>query len=264
MSSCDAGTKGRKKVSKLVRQCKVFVLGFLSVNLIWLIAYLLSDTTVIPNPFTVYKHFDSIWTDQIFIHIFYSLKRIGIGLGLSLIVGIPIGILMAYSKRVNQILFPLVYFSYPIPKTALLPVAMLLWGMRDGSKIAIMFLVIVFQVIVSVRDSVRNINPTMYQVIRSTGANRWQIIWHITLPAILPQLLTSVRVSLGTAVSILFFVEGYGTKYGVGYYILDSWSRINYIDMYKGIIVISVLGFALFVLIDFISRKLCKWSNTAE
>lgn len=251
-------------MSKLFGQCKVFLLGFLSINLIWFIAYLTADIPVIPNPFSVYKRFDQLWTDQIYIHIFHSLRRIGIGLGLSLIIGIPIGILMAYSKGVNLILFPLVYFSYPIPKTALLPVAMLVWGMRDGSKIAIMFLVIVFQVIVSVRDSVRGIDPTMYRVIQSTGANRLQIIRHITLPAILPQLLTSIRVSLGTAVAILFFVEGYGTKYGVGYYILDAWSRINYIEMYKGIIIISVLGFILFVLVDFISHRLCKWNNTTE
>jgi NitT/TauT family transport system permease protein len=240
----------------------MFLLGFLSINLIWILAYVLTDTTVVPNPVLVYKNFGNIVTNHIIIHILYSLRRIGIGLALSLVVGIPIGILMAYSKKANKVLYPLVYFSYPIPKTALLPIAMLVWGMHDGSKIAIMFLVIVFQVIVSVRDSIQNIDPTMYQVILSTGANRWQIIHHVTLPAILPQLLTSVRVSLGAAVSILFFVEGYGTKFGMGYYILDAWSRINYVDMYIGIIVISIIGFLLFASIDYFSYKLCKWNST--
>lgn len=221
-------------------------------------ASVLLDINVIPSPFLVYKNFGSVLTDHVFIHILYSLRRIGIGLALSLAAGIPTGILMAYSEKANRILYPFIYFSYPIPKTALLPIAMLLWGMRDGSKIAIIFLIIVFQVIVSVRDSVSNIDPSTYQVIRSVGANRRQIIGHVTLPAILPELLTSIRVSLGTAVSILFFVEGYGTKYGMGYYILDAWSRINYIDMYIGIIVISIIGFALFVSIDFAADKLCK------
>lgn len=251
-------------MNKLFKQCKIFIQGFFLLNLIWFIASILLNTNVIPNPIIVYKDFGSVLTNNIFIHIFYSLKRIGIGLVLSLIVGIPIGILMAYSKNANKILYPLIYFSYPIPKTALLPIAMLLLGMRDGSKISIMFLVIVFQVIVSVRDSVNNIDNTMYQVIKSAGANGRQIIYHVTLPAILPQLLTSIRVSLGAAVSILFFIEGYGTKFGMGYYILDAWSRINYIDMYIGIIVISVVGFFLFVSIDLISDKLCKWSSALE
>lgn len=250
-------------MKRLLNQCKTFLLGFLLVNLVWLIASIFLDINVIPNPILVYKDFGTVFTNNVLIHILYSLRRIGVGLALSLIVGIPIGILMAYSKKANTILYPFVYFSYPIPKTALLPIAMLLWGMRDGSKIAIIFLIVVFQVIVSVRDSVSNIDTSMYQVTRSVGAGRRQIIWYITLPAILPELLTSIRVSLGTAVSILFFVEGYGTKYGMGYYILDAWSKINYIDMYIGIIVISIIGFALFIFIDFLAEKLCKWNRAA-
>lgn len=248
-------------MSKIIKQCWIFIQGFLLINVIWLVSSIVLNKNVVPNPIDVYMHFDNILTNNVLFHIIYSLKRILIGLMLSLLIGIPVGILMAYSENANKILYPLIYFSYPIPKTALLPVAMLLLGMRDGSKIAIMFLVIVFQVIVSVKDSVNNIDSTLYQVIRSVGANNGQILWHVTLPAILPQLLTSIRVSLGAAVSILFFVEGYGTKFGMGYYILDAWSRINYIDMYIGIIVISFVGFLLFVLIDLIAEKLCKWNR---
>lgn len=249
-------------MKKLMRQCALFIQGFLLLNLLWLIASILMNTPVVPNPVTVYQSFGNIWNSAIWIHILYSLKRIGIGLALSLAVGVPLGILMAYSRLWNKILYPLIYFSYPIPKTALLPVAMLLWGMRDGSKIAIIFLIIVFQVIVAVRDSVRGIDPSLYQAVISAGAGRGQIVRHVTLPAILPELLTSVRISLGTAVSILFFVEGYGTKYGMGYYILDAWSRIDYIDMYSGILVISIVGFALFAAVDLLSGKLCKWNRT--
>lgn len=246
---------------KLIKQCEIFIQGFLIINAIWLVSSIILNTNVIPNPIDVYRHLDTVFTNDIFLHVLYSLRRISIGLILSLVIGVPVGITMAYSKIANKILFPLIYFSYPIPKTALLPIAMLLFGMRDGSKILIMFLIIVFQVIISVRDSVNNIDSTLYQVIKSVGANKLQILWNVTLPAIMPQLLTSIRVSLGTAVAILFFVEGYGTKYGMGYYIIDAWSRINYIDMYIGIIIISIVGFLLFILIDFISEKMCKWSD---
>ncbi len=246
-------------MKKLLKRMGFFLEGFLLIHLIWYIGYLTVHTTVIPNPVTVYQNFGTVFANDILKHILYSLSRIGQGLGLSLIVGIPIGILMAYSNSADTILYPLVYFSYPIPKTALLPIAMLLWGMRDGSKVAIIFLIIVFQVIVAVRDSVRNIDPSLYLVTVSAGASKRQIIWHITLPAILPELLTSLRISIGTAVSVLFFVEAYGTRYGMGYYIVDAWSRIDYIGMYSGIIVISVAGFALFEAVDFLSAKLCAW-----
>lgn len=246
-------------MKKLLNQICLFLEGFLLINVIWYIGYLTVQTTVIPNPLTVYMNFGKVFGDDILIHILYSLNRIGQGLLLSLLIGIPVGILMAYSYRANRILYPLVYFSYPIPKTALLPIAMLLWGMRDGSKVAIIFLIIVFQVIVAVRDSVQNIDPSLYLVTVSAGATKGQIVRHVTLPAIMPELLTSLRVSLGTAVSVLFFVEGYGTRHGMGYYIVDAWSRIDYIGMYSGIIVISIVGFLLFAAVDFLSGRLCAW-----
>lgn len=246
------------------KQCLTFLKGFLVLNIIWLIFSYWMDTAVVPSPFKVYENFVTVFSDGIFLHIYYSLRRIFIGLALSLIIGIPTGILMAYSEKANSFLYPLVYFGYPVPKTALLPIAMLLWGMRDGSKIAIIFFIIVFQVIVSVRDSVVNIDNSLYQTVISSGGGRFQIIRHITLPAILPQLFTSIRVSLGTAVSILIFIEGYGTGYGMGYYILDAWSRINYIQMYMGILVISFVGFALFVSADILIRSLCPWLKGNE
>ncbi len=248
-------------MKKLLNRIGLFLEGFLIINFIWYIGYLSVQTTVVPNPITVYQNFGNVLADHILIHILYSLKRIVQGLCLSLMIGIPIGILMAYSNKANRILYPIVYFSYPIPKTALLPIVMLLWGMRDGSKIAIIFLIIVFQVIVAVRDSIQNIDPSLYLVTVSAGATRSQVIWHVTLPAILPELLTSLRVSLGTAVSVLFFVEAYGTRYGMGYYIVDAWSRIDYIGMYSGIIVISVVGFAMFAAVDLLSAKLCNWKK---
>ena len=246
-------------MSRFLKRCATFLEGFLLINVLWLLAHLALRVTVVPNPLTVYQNFGQVLADQMWIHILYSLRRIAEGLALSLAVGVPVGIWMAYSPRANKILYPLIYFSYPVPKTALLPIAMLLWGMRDGSKVAIIFLIIVFQVIVAVRDGIARIDPSMYLVTVSAGATRAQIIRHVALPAILPDLLTSVRISLGTALSILFFVEGYGTKYGMGYYILDSWSRIDFIGMYAGIIVISVVGFALLASVDLLSDRLCRW-----
>lgn len=244
-----------------LKKIYIFVQGFFLVNLLWLAASLIMNTNVIPSPLLVYKNFSNIINDGILLHVFYSLKRVGLGLLFSTIAGLLVGILMAISKKWNKILNPIVYFSYPIPKTALLPVAMILLGMRDGSKVLIMFLIMVFQIIVAVRDAVLKIDDTMYQVLICSGANKPQILKHVIIPAMLPDLFTSIRISLGTAVSVLFFVEGYGTKYGLGYYIVNAWSRINYIDMYGGIIVISIIGFLLFALIDLISGYICKWNN---
>lgn len=243
------------------KRFRLFLLGFLSVNGLWLLFSLVLNKPVVPSPLDVYPNLPKLLEDQVWLHVGHSLLRIGGAVLLAMAVGIPIGIVMAYSKRIHGFLNPFIYFSYPIPKTALLPVAMLLMGMRDGSKISIIFLILVFQVVVSVRDGVEQIDRSMYQVIQSAGASRWEVIRHVTLPAILPNLLTSTRIALGTALSVLFFIEGYGTKFGMGYYILDAWSRINYVQMYLGILVLAMVGFLLFLFMDWLESVLCVWNR---
>ncbi|ERI91408.1 ABC transporter, permease protein [Clostridiales bacterium oral taxon 876 str. F0540] len=244
---------------KVKRKITLFVQGFITFNILWYLFAVLLHTKVLPKPAAVYLHMSNFYDDKLYIHVLISLYRVGAGLGISLILGITAGILMAYSKTWNKILNPLVYFTYPIPKTAMLPIVMLLFGLGDTSKIIILVLILVFQIIVAVRDSVLNISQETYNHIRSLGASRLQIFRHITIPAILPELLTTLRLSIGTALSILFFSEAYGTQFGIGYYILDAWSSIDYIRMYEGIIILSLLGFILFVLIDLLEETICKW-----
>lgn len=244
--------KSRKRI-------KLFLQGFVMVNVLWYIMAVIVDLHVLPTPIDVYLNLGKLYDNRLHIHVLASLYRVMSGVGISLVFGVSIGLLMAYSKTWNRILNPLVYFTYPIPKTALLPVVMLLFGLADASKIILIVLIVVFQVIIAVRDAVLNISPETYDPIRSLGASRLQIFRHITLPAIMPELLTNLRLSIGTALSILFFAEGYGTQLGIGYYILDAWTRIDYLGMYAGIIAISLFGFILFVLIDILEEALCKW-----
>lgn len=244
---------------KVGHKVKVFLQGFLIVNVLWYILAVIVDMRVLPTPIAVYMNMGNLYDNRFPLHVLVSLYRIVWGLGISLVLGVSIGLIMAYSKTWNKVLNPLVYFTYPIPKTALLPVAMLLLGLGDASKISIIVLIVVFQVIVAVRDAVLNIPSETYNPIKSLGASRLQIFWYITLPAILPALLTNLRLSIGTALSILFFAEAYGTQYGIGYYILDAWTRIDYYGMYAGIVVISLLGFILFILTDVLEEAVCKW-----
>lgn len=238
---------------------KLFLQGFIMVNVLWHILAVVADTRVLPTPVEVYSGLYDLYDNRLHIHILTSLYRVVCGVGISLLLGMAAGLLMAYSKTWNKMLNPLVYFTYPVPKTALLPVAMLLLGLGDASKIAVIVLILVFQVIIAVRDAVLNIPADTYNPIKSLGASKLQIFRYITFPAILPAMLTNLRLSIGTALSVLFFAEGYGTQFGIGYYILDAWTRIDYMGMYAGIVAISLFGFILFVLIDMLEEKTCKW-----
>ena len=110
-------------MAKLFKQFKLFIQGFLLLNILWFFASILIDTNVVPNPIDIYKNARNLLTDDIQIHILYSLKRIAIGLALSLAVGTPIGILIAYSKKANKILIPTYLFMLSSSKVSVVTVS---------------------------------------------------------------------------------------------------------------------------------------------
>ena len=168
---------------------------------------------------------------------------------------------MGWSGRVDRILAPVVYLTYPVPKIALLPIVMLLFGLGDASKTVMLFLILVFQVVVAVRDGIRAVPAEVFYPLASIGASFRVILWEVLLPASLPKFMTAIRVALATAISVLFFTETFGTQYGMGYFIMDAWLRVNYLEMYSGIVILSGMGLALFGAIDLAERHFCRWQN---
>lgn len=244
---------------KKVRHLFTLMLVFLLMNVAWYLLYLIIDHPILPSPIDVYQVIFQFDKAEMGLHIMYSLMRIFAGMLLALMLGMTIGIIMGRSKIMNRLLDPIVYLTYPIPKIALLPVVMLFFGLGEGSKILMIMLILIFQIIISVRDGVKAIPDNTYDVLSTLGAGRWQKFYHITLPGALSVIFSTIRISLGTAISVLFFTEIYGTEYGMGFYIMDAWLRLDYNGMYGGILLFSFLGFVLFLLIDLLDYWLMKW-----
>ena len=225
----------------------------------WTAAAHLLNMPVIPPPEQVMVRLSQIFLDTIAVHSAYSFMRLSIGLLTAVLIGYPVGVVMGYFGRINRVLSPIIYLTYPIPKIALLPVVMLLFGVGELSKLLLVFFILVFQIIVTVRDAVAGIPPETYVPLRVLGASFGQMMHHIILPASLPKFITAIRVAMATAISVLFFTETFGTRYGIGYFIMDAWLRVNYLDMYAGIVVLSAIGLLLFAVFDGLERKLCRW-----
>ena len=240
---------------------RMFAFGIFLCLVLWAVTAQILQMPVIPSPEQVILRLVQKFPDTIAVHAGYSLLRIVLGLVAAVAVGYPVGVLMGYFPRVNRLLAPILYLTYPVPKIALLPVVMLLFGVGERSKLLLVFLIIVFQVVVAVRDAVAAIPPETYAPLRVLGATFAQIVRHIIVPASLPKFITAVRVAMATAISVLFFTETFGTQYGIGYYIMDAWLRVNYLDMYAGITVLSTMGLVLFILLDWAERRLCAWNR---
>ena len=168
---------------------------------------------------------------------------------------------MGWSRSADRLLAPLVYLTYPTPKIALLPIVMLLFGLGDGSKTVMLFLILVFQIIIAVRDGIRAVPEEVFYPLASLGAPFRVILREVLLPASLPKFMTAIRVAMATAISVLFFTETFGTQYGMGYFIMDAWLRVNYLEMYSGIVVLSAMGLILFVILDLAEQRFCRWEK---
>ncbi|MGE5422053.1 MAG: ABC transporter permease [Ignavibacteriales bacterium] len=224
----------------------------------WALAWII-DLPIVPSPWAVFQNIAEIFGSKLEIHVIYSLGRIMGGIIISILIGVPLGFLMGYFPRIDKLFSPLVYFTYPVPKLALLPIVMLLFGLGEASKLIMIILIIVFQIIITSRDAVKNIPQEIFRSLQSLGAGRRQMFTEIIIPASLSDVLTATRLALGTAVSILFFTETFGTEQGMGYFIMDSWMRVNYLEMYAGIVVLSFMGFCLFTIIDVCETRLSSW-----
>lgn len=248
---------------KVMERKKVlnYLSAFAFLLLLWQAVSVILRLPVVPSPVKVFGNLSSIFFSEILIHALYSLWRIFAGIAASLLIGIPAGLCMGYFKIWDRLLSPVVYFLYPIPKIALIPVVMLLFGLGEASKIFMITLIVVFQVMVASRDAAKVIPGETFHSLYSLGAGFADIFRRAVLPASLPGLLSSVRVSLGTALSVLFFTETFGTEYGMGYFIMDSWMTVNYVDMFSGIVVLSLMGFVLFLGVDLLERLLCPWKE---
>ena len=235
--------------------------GILSFNVIWWLLAIVFNNKALPNPIDVYSTLPKTLLQGMFDHSMASLQRIVIGVFIALILGMIGGLLTGLSKKANKLLNPLLYLSYPIPKLALLPVVMIIFGIGETTKVVMIVLIIVFQIIISIRDAIRNIDKENYYVLSTLGASKAQQIWHVVLPGILPETLSALRVSVGIATSVLFVTETFGTDKGLGFFIVDAWMRIDYLAMYAGIVMLSIIGSLLFILLDITDAVFCKWSK---
>jgi NitT/TauT family transport system permease protein len=182
-------------------------------------------------------------------------------MGIALLLGLPIGLFLGRNKEADQYFSPIIYLLYPVPKIALLPVIMLLFGLGDLAKIFTITMIVFFLILITARDAGKNIDRQMYYSLISMGAGEMQMYRHVILPAVMPEIFTIIRLSIGTAIAVLFFTETFATSYGIGYFIIEAWTRIMYDEMFAGIIGLSLIGFVLYAIVDFFEKKVCKWKN---
>jgi len=233
--------------------------GIFIVVLFWYILHLTVSSTAIPSPYKTILNFIEIFPETLSIHLLVSLARITTAVLVSLILGSLIGLWIGMSEKADELITPIVYILYPLPKIAFLPILMILFGLGNTPKVVLIIIIIIFQIIVAARDGVREIPKELFYSVASLGLNKVQTYRHLIIPAVLPKIITALRISVGVSISVLFFGENFATTYGIGYFIMNSWLMVNYVEMFSGILALSIMGFLIFKIIDILENKLCRW-----
>lgn len=236
--------------------CIVFAVVFVLAG--WQVTAVLLDTPALPTPAATVPIFID-FAPSIAPSFVISLYRLLVSLAIGVLFGLPIGLALGRSPKLDMLFAPVLYILYPLPKIVLLPILLVLLGLADAPKIALISLTVFFQVVVVMRDAAKAIPEATVLSVRSLGASRLDVWRHVVLPATLPELFTTLRVSSAVAIAVLFFAEAIAGSTGVGYFIMESWAMVNYPRMFAGIIALAILGVAIYEAFDIAERRLTCW-----
>jgi len=187
--------------------------------------------------------------------LYASLFRVVCGFALAVTVGVALGAAMARIPLVNDLVDPLVELLRPISPLALFPLAILWFGIGDGSKIFIIALAASFPVILNTFAGVRNIDANLFRASRSLGANEFEIFNGVVLPGSLPHIFTGVRLAWGVSLIVIIAAEMVGATQGIGYMVLEAQQTFRTERVFAGIFVIGLIGF----ITDLGFRRLRRW-----
>ncbi len=241
------------------------VLGYLAASAVLLVGWALLakavDSPALPGPVSAITEFLTTFANDIAVHLLISAWRVVIAMAIGTLLGVPLGLLIGRSPRIDAIAAPLIFLTYPIPKVVFLPVLMVLLGLGDLSKIALITIIVFFQILVTSRDAARAIPAASVLSVRSLGASHPQVFRHVVIPAALPEVFTALRIGTGTAVAVLFLAESFAGNSGLGYYIVDSWARVDYNAMFAGILGMALLGVVLYEALELAEARACRWTR---
>jgi NitT/TauT family transport system permease protein len=231
------------------------IIAFLVILVIWdaLARFSGWSAHVFPDPITVVISLgELIRNGTLLCHTVASLYRVTAGFYLAVIFGIPLGIMLGRLQTFKSLINPLIQFLKPISPLAWIPLSMLWFGIGDKPAIFLIFLSSFFPLVVSTTVAVRNINPTYFQVAANFNFSRWEAISKIIIPAIVPEVVTALRLSVTIAWLVVVAAEMIAVKSGLGYLILDSRNALRMDYVMDGMIVIGLIGLVL----DYIVKRL--------
>lgn len=198
---------------------------------------------------------------ELFTHIWATLRRVAIGYVMGLVPGVLLGLVLGLSAPVRRVLGPIFAALYPVPKIAILPLILLIFGVGDASKYVVIAIGVFFLMFYNTLGAVLQTPQIYLDVARNAGATRLQIFRRIALPSAMTGIFTGMKLAAGSSYIIISAAEFLGARAGVGFFIWASWQTFAVSRMFVGIVVISALGYLTILALEALERRLVPWSK---
>jgi len=206
----------------------------------------------------------TLYTGEIWRNIYVSAVEFVIGFTLATVIGVLVGVLMATNRLVQDYLDPWVYFFYCSPLVALMPFYIMIFGVALASKVAIVFTVAVFPILLNTFVGIRSADPHLLEVGRSFNCSRRQTFVNILLPSALPFIVTGLQLGVGRGLTGVVVGELFASREGVGYMIATASQSFDTPVLLMGVLLFSIAGVLLMAIFKYVERRCAPWKQSQE
>lgn len=221
----------------------------------------------LPKPERIFTSFAEAWRGEIqggkplSEHFWWSLYRVFAAFVLACVTAIPVGIAMGVSRIARGIFDPPIEFYRPLPPLAYLPLIVIWFGIEETAKIVLIYLACFAPLAMAARAGVRSVMIEQINAAYSMGASQWQVIWHVVIPAAMPDIFTGMRIAIGFGWTTLVAAEMVAATAGLGQMVLNASNFLRTDVVIMGIVVIGVVAYAFDLLMRYIERLVVPWKG---
>lgn len=204
---------------------------------------------------TLLKFLVLIQDSETYVHIWMSIQRVLVGLGIALVIGIPVGLLIGQNQKADALTSQIFQFLRMISPLSWMPIAVMILGVGDKPIYFLLAFAAVWPIILNTATGVKKVDPQLLKLAHSLDATPREILQKIIWPSVLGQVLVGLRLAIGIVWIVLVPSEMLGVSSGLGYFILDARDRLDYTELLSIILIIGFIGFIL----DRLVINLQKW-----
>ena len=238
----------------------ILVLCFL---MIWQgLAMRMNKAYILPSPMQILRRLWELREPLFRAHLPATMQVVGIGLLISLVLGMALAVLMDQSPAAEQALYPLIIASQTIPTTALAPLFVMWFGYTVWSKVLVTVLMTFFPVAITVFDGFRAVPPEMKELLRTYGATEMQIFRKLKLPAVLPYFFSALKMAVPLSVIGAAIGEWLGAQSGLGYFSKRMMTQLDGAGVFAPILLLSVSAELLVIVVGLLEKYFLRWRQT--